>query len=100
MAMVFQISGDGTLIFKGDEKVIEKAGEFDVSSVDVSRYRADAGALSRLFNDAESRGKEKAQEYVALKAKFIERQALIQLERNKPKVSHAPRISTAAIRGL
>lgn len=100
MTMIIQIDGDGKLIFKGDEKVIEKAGIFDASTIDVSQYRIDAQSLTRLFNDADCRGQEKAQEYVALKDKFIHQQELAQIEFNKPKESHAPAITTPAMKPI
>ncbi|MEG0471092.1 MAG: hypothetical protein RR588_02045 [Solibacillus sp.] len=113
MTLTVQISGDGTLIIEGDEKVVGEAaagnGNIDAELTSIEGVSVNAHNLSTLFNRADSGGPlydgnnelagyPKAKQYAALKQKFIEQQALIQLERAKPKVSHAPAITSRSIK--
>lgn len=86
--MQMQISEDSIILIKGDEKIIEKAGQFDASTIDVSGFRLNADTLAKVYDKAcYSSATEldennnlipciPAQEYVVLKAKFIEQYAL------------------------
>lgn len=97
MALVINHNQNGVSVH-GDKEVIEKAGEFDISTVDISQYRVDAETLSTLHEYAQYKGEKTAQEYVALKAQFLKRQELARAELDKPKESNTPAITTQSIR--
>lgn len=98
--MTIQISfSNGEVSIKGDEHVLVKLSEgFDASTFELQDERVDAQNLARAFSDAECKGEQAVMKYVALKRAFIHQQALIKIERDKPKESHDPAITTPAMK--
>lgn len=91
---------NGTLI-KGDAEILKRLPEgFDASTIDLTGVRIDAHNLAIAGGYASYKGVEHVKFYAALKQAFIEQQALAKVERDKPRESHAPAITTASIKGL
>jgi len=99
--MTIQISIDtnAELLIKGDEHVLAKLPEgFDASTFELTDERVDAQSVARAFNDAECKGEQAIMKYAAIRQAFVQQQALITIEANKPKESHAPAITTPAMK--
>ncbi|MEH7237315.1 hypothetical protein [Bacillus sp. JJ1562] len=67
-------SENGIVEIWGDEEVVARTENEDLSNVDVSEYRVDADVLARVYEDAVQRREdvEIAKKYVVLKQKYIE----------------------------
>lgn len=94
--MTIQIySSNGKVLIQGDEQVLAKLPEgFDASTIDLTDVRVDAHNLAIAYDYASYKDVEHVKFYAALKQAFIEQQALAKVERDKPRESHAPAITS------
>lgn len=103
--MTIQISyKNGEVLVKGDTELLAKLpGNFDVNSVELhkdTRINAQQVGIAFSYADASAGNIEKIGYYAAIKQAFERQYALGQIERDKPKESHEPAITTASIKGL
>lgn len=90
---------DETAVIKGDDRLKEKLPEgFNVSQVDISDEKIDAHNLAFLADKASYAGVYYVERYFAVKAAFERQQALVTEQAKQPRVSHAPAITSQAIK--
>ena len=90
---------DGQVTIKGDEAVLNRVTKgFDVNIYDLTGVKVDADELGRAFNNAEGRGADAANHYVAMKEAFLKKVALAYESQAAPKVSHDPVITSQSIK--
>lgn len=89
---------NGTII-NGDEALLKRLPEgFDVATVDLTGVSINAHNLAIAYDYASYKGIEHIKFYAGLKEAFIEQQELAQIERDKPKESHEPAMTSQSIK--